>query len=59
MAKSKQLVCLDEICNDILKEESNKSEYIRKAIIFFDNSEKQKSMTDEVFSSLPKITELN
>lgn len=58
MAKSKQLVCLDEICNDILKEYPNKSEYIREAIIFFENSKKQIGSA-KATAPQPTITEIH
>lgn len=35
MANSKQLVCLDTECTDILKDSSNKSKTVRDAIKFF------------------------
>jgi len=53
MAKIKQLVCLDDVCNDILKDENNKSEYIRKAIKFF--NKKETPAPEEAPENLPTL----
>ena len=57
MPKFKKLVCLDEKCGGILQDEKNYSKYIRDAIIFYSNSQKQVSVDDE-FPQVPIVTEI-
>ena len=55
MVNRKHLICLDETCNNFLKEHTNKSEYVRETIKFF---EANKNNSENTESTQPIIREI-